>query len=198
MVDQTKMNAGNGRSNQSTLKNTRTAARNVAHLLHDAVTLAELQFRLFVLDCQQLREKLSTSLIAIGIGVVLALSCVPVALAGIALLFRDVGGSIETGVCLDYLRTGGGDRCGLHRLRRLVAAECLEFFRVVPGGMDTKYRTTEGNAAALEPSQPKSASSKSLFRRKGGIARCVEPLGLVSETKARLKLTSRPIEKCPY
>jgi uncharacterized membrane protein YqjE len=92
MVDQTKMKAGNGRTTQSTLKNTRTAARNVAHLLHDAVTLAELQFRLFVLDCQQLREKLSMSLIAIGIGFVLALSCVPVAMAGIVLVFQDIAG----------------------------------------------------------------------------------------------------------
>jgi uncharacterized membrane protein YqjE len=91
MVDQTKMKAGNGRA-PSTLKNTRTAARNVAHLLHDAVTLAELQFRLFVLDCQHLREKLSTSLVAIGVGLVLALSCVPLALAGIVLVFRDVAG----------------------------------------------------------------------------------------------------------
>jgi hypothetical protein len=90
MVDQTKMNGANGRG-QSTI-NTRSAARNVAHLLHDAVTLGELQFRLFLLDCQQLRTKLGTSLIAIGIGLVLALSCVPVALAGIAFLLHDVAG----------------------------------------------------------------------------------------------------------
>lgn len=91
MVDQTKMNGANGRG-QSVTGNTRSAARNVAHLLHDAVTLAELQFRLFLLDCQQLRTKLGTSLVAISIGLVLALSCVPVALAGIAFLLHDVAG----------------------------------------------------------------------------------------------------------
>jgi Putative Actinobacterial Holin-X, holin superfamily III len=92
MVDQTKMNGGNGRSTRPPLKNTRSAAGNVAHLLHDAVTLAELQFRLFLLDCQQLPAKLSACLVAIAIGLVLALSCVPVALAGIALLLRDGAG----------------------------------------------------------------------------------------------------------
>jgi uncharacterized membrane protein YqjE len=91
MVDQTKMNGANGRG-QSTGNSTRSAARNIGHLLHDAVTLAELQFRLFLLDCQQLKSKLGASLIAIGVGVVFALSCVPVALAGIAFLLCDVAG----------------------------------------------------------------------------------------------------------
>lgn len=91
MVDQTKMK---GRSNghgahPSTLSSTRSAARNMAHLLHDAVTLAQLQLRLLIVDCQQLQAKLGAPLIAICIGVIVILSTLPVALAGIALLFRD-------------------------------------------------------------------------------------------------------------
>jgi Putative Actinobacterial Holin-X, holin superfamily III len=92
MVDQTKMNGANGRGSPSTVNSTRSAARNVAHLLHDAVTLAELQFQLFLLDCRQLPAKVGSPLVAIVIGIVFALSCVPVALAGIAILLRDVAG----------------------------------------------------------------------------------------------------------
>jgi hypothetical protein len=93
MVDQTKMNGSNGRgSHPSTMSSTRSAARNMAHLLHDAVTLGQLQLRLFLLDCQQLRTKLETPVIAIAAGLILALSCVPVGLAGIAIFFRDVAG----------------------------------------------------------------------------------------------------------
>jgi Putative Actinobacterial Holin-X, holin superfamily III len=96
MVDQTKMNdRTNGRgagAQPSTFSSTRTAARNMAHLLHDAITLAQLQLRLLVLDCQQLRTKVGVPLIVMGVGAVLTLSSVPVALAGIALIFRDVAG----------------------------------------------------------------------------------------------------------
>jgi hypothetical protein len=96
MVDQTKMTGRtNGRGTDrhpSASGSTRSAARNMAHLLHDAVTLCQLQLRLLALDCQQLRSKLGISLAALAIGTILALSCVPVALAGIALLFRDVAG----------------------------------------------------------------------------------------------------------
>jgi Putative Actinobacterial Holin-X, holin superfamily III len=93
MVDQTKMNGPNGRGGQqSTVNGTRSAARNVAHLMHDAVTLAELQFQLFLLDCRQLPSKVGSLLIAIAVGGILALACVPVALAGIVLLLRDVAG----------------------------------------------------------------------------------------------------------
>lgn len=94
MVDQTKVNRpSNGRGTRpSTFSSTRTAVRNMAHLLHDAITLGELQMRLLLLDCQQLTARLRTSLIAISLGIILVLSCVPVALAGIALVFRDVAG----------------------------------------------------------------------------------------------------------
>ena len=96
MVDQTQMTErSNGRghaAHRSTFSSTRSAARNMAHLLHDAVTLAELQLRLLVLDCQQAGASLRAPTIAIGLGAILALSCVPVALVGIAILLMDVGG----------------------------------------------------------------------------------------------------------
>jgi Putative Actinobacterial Holin-X, holin superfamily III len=94
MVDQTPMNDrsnGNG-AGRSTFSSTRTAARNMAHLLHDAVTLAQLQIRLLMLDCQQFRVKLGIPLIEIAAGLILALACLPVALAGIALMFHDLAG----------------------------------------------------------------------------------------------------------
>jgi hypothetical protein len=96
MVDQAKMsNGSDGRGNAGsswTFTSTRTAARNMAHLLHDAVTLAQLQLKLFLLDCQQLRARVGTPIIAIGVGVVFALASIPVALAGVAFILRDLVG----------------------------------------------------------------------------------------------------------
>jgi hypothetical protein len=94
MVDQTKMNdQGNGRGpRMSTFHSTRSAARNLAHWLHDAVTLGQLQLRLLALDCRQLRARIGASLIALGFGLVLVLASLLVALAGIALCFHDLAG----------------------------------------------------------------------------------------------------------
>jgi hypothetical protein len=137
MVDQTTMNdRTNGRGtegNPSKLGSTRTAARNMAHLLHDAVTLAQLQMRLFVLDCRQLRTKLGTPLIAIAAGLVLALACIPVALAGVALFFRDVAGLSRLGAVwltfgLAFLVAAICVGCGIWWLRR--ATNLFESSRV--------------------------------------------------------------------
>jgi putative superfamily III holin-X len=137
MVDQTTMNdRTNGRGadgNHSNLGSTRTAARNMAHLLHDAVTLAQLQMRLFVLDCRQLKTKLGKSLIAIAAGIVLALACVPVALAGVALFFRDVAGLSRLGAVwltfgLAFLVAAICVGCGIWWLRR--ATNVFESSRV--------------------------------------------------------------------
>ena len=129
MVDQTKIKSrSNGRgASASTLTSTRTAAQNVAHLLHDAVSLAELQLRLFLVDCQQLRTKLNAPLVAIGIGVVLALSCVPVALAGLALIFRDLVGltrleSVWLTFAVALVVGGVSLGCGIWWLRNLSSA----------------------------------------------------------------------------
>jgi uncharacterized membrane protein YqjE len=94
MVDQTQMKEGaNGRghaAHQSTFSSTQSAARNMAHLLHDAVTLAQLQLRLFVLDFQQAGARLRGPTIAIGFGGILALISLPVALIGIVFLLTDI------------------------------------------------------------------------------------------------------------
>jgi hypothetical protein len=123
MVDQTKMNGANGRGGHpSTVGNSRSAARNMAHLLHDAVTLGQLQLRLFALDCEQLRTKLGTPLIAMGLGLIISLSCIPVALAGIALLFRDAAGftrleAVWTTFALTLLVGAACVGCGIWWLR---------------------------------------------------------------------------------
>jgi len=95
MVDQTQMKEGsNGRgpaAHPSTFSSTQSAVRNMAHLLHDAVTLSQLQLRLLMVDCQQAGGSLRGPTIAIALGTVVALSCVPVALAGVAVLLIDMG-----------------------------------------------------------------------------------------------------------
>ena len=67
----------------------RTAPRAVAHnlseLLHDSLTLGDLQLRLAWADVRRLMSDLIYPGVLLLIGVVLVLSCVPVALATIAL-----------------------------------------------------------------------------------------------------------------
>ena len=96
----------------------------MAHLLHDAVTLGQMQLRLLLLDCEQLRAKLGTPLIAIGIGLILVLSSVPVALAGIAFVFKDLAGwsrleSVWATFGLTVVVGGAALGCGIWWLRRL-------------------------------------------------------------------------------
>ena len=157
MVDQTKMNGANGRGGaQSTTNSTRSAARNVAHLMHDAVTLAELQFQLFLLDCRQLPSKVGNPLVAIAVGGVLALACVPVALAGVVLLLRDVVGfsrlaAVWTTFGLTAVVAAICIGCGVWWLRN-----ATNFFEIDACRMDPEYRAAERNVAAIEPSRRKS------------------------------------------
>jgi putative superfamily III holin-X len=60
-------------------------ARNTGELLSDAMTLAELQSQLLVLDIQDDLRKLILPLASLLTGIVLALSCLPIALVTIAL-----------------------------------------------------------------------------------------------------------------
>src|SRR6202034_2002492 len=69
-----------------------TAARSVGQILHDILTLAQLQARLFQLDARQAAEKIQRPFLALAAGVVLAICALPIALVGIALLLMDVGG----------------------------------------------------------------------------------------------------------
>lgn len=60
-----------------------TALReNVAGLLHDGITLAELQAQLIAIDIQEMRTRSMRSLVLIGGAAILALGTVPVLLQG--------------------------------------------------------------------------------------------------------------------
>jgi uncharacterized membrane protein YqjE len=67
-----------------------SAARSVGQILHDIVTLAQLQARLFVLDAHDGMAKIQRPILALAAGAVLAICAVPIALIGVALLLIDV------------------------------------------------------------------------------------------------------------
>jgi hypothetical protein len=81
MVDQTPLKSSNGRSTSPP----RAVAKSAAELLHDVLTLAELQGKLLVVDCQTGLRKLIVPAVCLAFGTVLALCCVPLALTAIAL-----------------------------------------------------------------------------------------------------------------
>lgn len=85
MVDQAKVTMnGPGESPP------RAAARNVAELLHDVLTLAELQGQLVALEARNELKKTIWPTAAIVAGAVLALSCLPIALACGALFLDEL------------------------------------------------------------------------------------------------------------
>jgi hypothetical protein len=84
MVDQTKVNTSNGYETPP-----RAVARSTAEFLHDILTLAELQGRLLVLDGQSELRKLIFPLVILVTGAVVCLSCLPIALAALALLLVE-------------------------------------------------------------------------------------------------------------
>jgi uncharacterized membrane protein YqjE len=67
-----------------------SAARSVGQILHDILTLAQLQAQLFVLDARDGVAKIQRPLLALAAGAVLAICAIPIALIGIALLLIDV------------------------------------------------------------------------------------------------------------
>jgi hypothetical protein len=67
----------------------RVVARNVSELLHDAITLSDLQYRLFKADVSRLLADLVWPGAILLAGVVLLLSCLPVAMATIALAIEQ-------------------------------------------------------------------------------------------------------------
>jgi len=69
-----------------------TAARSVGQILHDIITLGQLQAQLFVLDAKDAGARVQRPIVALAAGAVLAVFAVPVALFGIALLLVDVAG----------------------------------------------------------------------------------------------------------
>ncbi len=68
-----------------------TAARSIGQILHDILTLGQLQAQLFKLDARDAGVKLQTAMVALFGGVVLAVCAVPIGLIGIALFLTDVG-----------------------------------------------------------------------------------------------------------
>jgi hypothetical protein len=89
MVDQTKMSS---RIEENGHTSGGAAARSVGQILHDILTLAQLQGRLFTLDAQQAGTKIQRPFLALAAGAVLAVCSVPVALIGIAVVLVDVAG----------------------------------------------------------------------------------------------------------
>lgn len=69
-----------------------SAARSVGQILHDILTLSQLQARLFQLDARQAAAKIQRPMLALACGAALAISALPIALVGIALLLIDVAG----------------------------------------------------------------------------------------------------------
>jgi hypothetical protein len=81
MVDQATLKSTNGRGDSPP----RAVAKSAAELLHDVLTLAELQGKLLKVDCQNGLRKLIVPTVCLAFGAVLALCCVPLALTAIAL-----------------------------------------------------------------------------------------------------------------
>jgi hypothetical protein len=85
MGHQTKINEPNG----APVTASRALARNVGEFAHDALTLAELQARLFVADVQECGRRALVPGLVLICGAALGLACVPVALTAMALLLAQ-------------------------------------------------------------------------------------------------------------
>lgn len=68
----------------------RAAARNFAELLHDVLTLADLQSQLAAVEAKDELKKTIVPTITMACGAVLALSCLPIALVCIALFIDEL------------------------------------------------------------------------------------------------------------
>lgn len=68
-----------------------TTARNIADLSHDVVHLGELQTELFKLDLSDTIRRLILPTALLAVGVVVALSCVPLVLAALGFALMDAG-----------------------------------------------------------------------------------------------------------
>ena len=86
MVDQAQITPTNGRTELPP----RAVARNTAELLYDAVTLAELQGKLAVIDLREGTAALLTPVASLCLGIAIAIGCVPVALTALALLLKEI------------------------------------------------------------------------------------------------------------
>jgi hypothetical protein len=87
MVDQTQI-GGADRSKESSPH----SAGNLVDLLNDVVTLADLQWQLFIADFQRAERLVGLKIAALTFGVLLALSCIPLALVTVALFLVEFAG----------------------------------------------------------------------------------------------------------
>jgi hypothetical protein len=74
---------------ETTTTRPRTVTHHLAAFFRDLVRLGELQSQLFVVDLQDCRTQVFSSLALLAAGVVVALCCVPVALFGLAWLLAE-------------------------------------------------------------------------------------------------------------
>jgi hypothetical protein len=74
-------------------------ARSSASFLGDFATLAELQGKLLVVDLRDGTSKLMTSVVLLLAGAVIALGCVPIALAALALVIDEFTTQLSPAAC---------------------------------------------------------------------------------------------------
>jgi len=86
MVDQAQITAADQKETNGRELPPRAVARSTAEFLHDIATLAELQGKLVLIDFREGTGKLLLEVMMIGIGATIALGCVPIALATLALI----------------------------------------------------------------------------------------------------------------
>lgn len=90
MVDQAKVNSMSGADGAPRPESAPGAmARSAGELLHDVVTLSELQARLLVADAREGVTHLVTPIVIIAIGLLVILGCIPVAFITLALLLVE-------------------------------------------------------------------------------------------------------------
>jgi len=85
MVDQAQIRADEKPTNGRSELPPRAVARSTGEFLHDVTTLAELQGKLLLVDCQAGLRKLLVPIVSLVIGLVVAIGCVPIALAALAI-----------------------------------------------------------------------------------------------------------------
>jgi len=85
MVDQAQITAADHEELGTRELPPRAVARSTAEFLHDVATLAELQGKLVLVDFQEGMTRLLIEMMMVGIGAIIALGCVPIALATLAL-----------------------------------------------------------------------------------------------------------------
>jgi hypothetical protein len=119
MVDQTKVNGADHPAETTT----GAVARSAGELLHDLVTLSELQGRLLITDAREGVSHLLTPIAVIAAGILVLVGSIPIALVTLALLLiqtttltqvQAFGVSLLVGLVIGALLAGGGFWCLRH------------------------------------------------------------------------------------